>query len=238
MRERMTTAYEEARVAMRRAAERNKRYYDVRVRAKEYRKGQWVYYFNPRKFVGRQDKWERKYTGPFLIVGTPSPVTVQLQRSKGAKTMTVHVDKVKPFLGKVPKSWLAAEPSSEVRELPERADDQETLVKAPYELDVEPELEEQSVPRIDYEVDGARPLERPRREVRAPKYLDEYVRLIAAKTTFEVTGTGFLDRMPFLSPNEQCESTEGISEFRRQQVKITQRTNPSDTCSSYIKYYV
>jgi len=45
--------------------------------------------------------------------------------------MTVHVDKVKPFLGEVPKSWLAGEPSSEVRELPERADDQETLVKAP-----------------------------------------------------------------------------------------------------------
>jgi len=43
MRERMMTAYEEARVALRRAAERNKRYYDVRVRAREYRKGQWVY---------------------------------------------------------------------------------------------------------------------------------------------------------------------------------------------------
>ena len=34
MRQRMMTAYEEARVALRRAAERNKRYYDVRVRAK------------------------------------------------------------------------------------------------------------------------------------------------------------------------------------------------------------
>ena len=185
MTERMMTAYEEARVALRRAAERNKRYYDVRVRAKAYRKGQWVYYFNPRKFVGRQDKWERKYTGPFLIVGTPSPVTVQLQRSKGAKTMTVHVDKVKPFLGEVPKSWLAGEPSSEVRELPERADDQDTLVKAPYdepvdELNVEPESEGESIPRIDYKVDGARPLERPRREVRAPKYLGEYVRLMTA----------------------------------------------------------
>ena len=56
MRERMTTAYEEARIALRRAAERNKKYYDVRVRAKEYIKGQWVYYFNPRKFVGRQEK--------------------------------------------------------------------------------------------------------------------------------------------------------------------------------------
>ena len=58
--------------------------------------------------------------------------------------MTVHVDKVKPFVGEVPKSWLAGEPSSEVRELPERADDQETLVKAPYdepddELNVKPD---------------------------------------------------------------------------------------------------
>ena len=98
--------------------------------------------------------------------------------------MTVHVDKVKPFLGEVPKSWLADEPSSDVRELPERADDQETLVKAPHdELNVEPEPEGENVSslQINYEVDSARPLERPRREARAPKYLDEYVRLVAAK---------------------------------------------------------
>ena len=181
MRERMTTAYEETRSALQRAAKRNKRYYDIRVRAKEYKKGQWVYYYNPRKFVGRQDKWERKYTGPFLIVDTPSPVTVQLQRRKGAKTMTVHIDKVKPFLGEVPKSWLTDEPSSDVRELPERAHDK-TLVKAPITEPVseqvnaksaDNELEEESAlsPDIDYEVDSTRPAERPRRAVRAPKYL-------------------------------------------------------------------
>ena len=51
MRERMTTAYEETRAALQKSAARNNRYYDVRVRAKEYRKGQWVYYFNHPKFV-------------------------------------------------------------------------------------------------------------------------------------------------------------------------------------------
>jgi len=133
-RKRMTTAYEETRAVLQKPAERNKKYYDVRVLAKEYTKGQWVYYFNPRKFVGRQDKWERRYAGPFRIIGTLSPVTVQLQRRKGAKTMTVHIDKVKPFLGEVPKSWLADEPSSDVRKLPERATDgsmEEKLVKTP-----------------------------------------------------------------------------------------------------------
>jgi len=46
----------------------------------------------------------------------------------------------------------------------------------------EPVKEKKSVPsmNIDYEVDGARPLERPRRDVRAPKYLDEYLRLVYA----------------------------------------------------------
>ena len=91
-------------------------------------------------------------------------------------------------MGEVPKSWLADEPSSDVRELPERADE-EIFVKAANtepvseqvsaksadnELINEPELEEESAlsPNIDYEVDNTRPAKRPRRAVRAPKYLD------------------------------------------------------------------
>jgi len=48
------------------------------------------------------------------------------------------------------------------------------------ELIDEPELEEESAlsTNIDYEVDSTRPAERARRKVRAPKYLDEYVRLV------------------------------------------------------------
>ena len=71
----------------------------------------------------------------------------------------------------------------------------ETLVKAPSngpsseqiyaeaaddELICEPELEEKSVfsAEIPYEVDSTQPTAR--REVRAPKYLDKYVRLMLA----------------------------------------------------------
>ena len=86
--------------------------------------------------------------------------------------MTVHVDKIKPFLGEVEKSWLTDEPSSDVRELPERADE-ETLVKAPNtepvsgqrtaksannELIDEPEPEEESAlsSNFDHEVNSTR----------------------------------------------------------------------------------
>jgi len=47
------------------AAVRNKRNYDMRVRPQHYSQGQWVYYFNPRKIQSRQDKWRRKYQGPY-----------------------------------------------------------------------------------------------------------------------------------------------------------------------------
>jgi len=79
-------------------------------------------------------------------------------------------------LDEVPKSWLADDPSSDVRELPVRADE-ETFVKAPntesiseqvcaksadIELTDEPELEEESAlsTNIDCEVDSAREAER------------------------------------------------------------------------------
>ena len=100
LQEKLITAYEDVRTELRRAAQRNKRYYDLRVRPHEYRTGDWVYYFNARKYPGRQDKWERKYSGPFLVVETPSPVNVVIQKSERSKPFTVHIDKVKPSLVK------------------------------------------------------------------------------------------------------------------------------------------
>ena len=66
-----------------------------------------MYYFNPRKLVGRQDKWRRKFSGPFLIIKVVGPVNVVLQRSRRARPFRVHIDKVKPYeFENVLKSWL------------------------------------------------------------------------------------------------------------------------------------
>ena len=67
-----------------------------------------MYYYNPRKYVSRQDKWSRKFTGPFLVIGVPGPVNVKLQRSRRARPFYAHVDKVKPYESeRLPKSWLS-----------------------------------------------------------------------------------------------------------------------------------
>ena len=104
---RMLCAYSLARQHLKGAAVRSKRYYDLRVRPQRYHVGEWVYYYNPRKFTGRQDKWTRKFSGPFLVVSVPGPVNVVLQRSERSRPFCTHVDKVKPYIAEqFPKSWL------------------------------------------------------------------------------------------------------------------------------------
>ena len=187
----MTEAFKETRIALRRAAERNKRYYDVRVGPKQYQVGEWVYCFNPRKFARRQDTCERKYNGPFLVVGTPSAVNVQLQRRKTTKPFTVHIDKVKPYLVDMPKSWLTEEPKTEANESEGRTEEAERL--SDIETDTQDERAEKTDAEkitqnghdsnemagpssADYVVDDTENRDRPKKETRAPKYLDNFVR--------------------------------------------------------------
>ena len=98
----------------------------------------------------RESLADRQQSDPEIgtLVRMRTSKRVQLPRCKGAKTMTIHIDKVKPFLGEVPKSWLTDEPSSDVRELPERADE-ETFVKAP---NTEPVSEQVSAKSADNEL--------------------------------------------------------------------------------------
>ena len=96
--ERMSQAYEMVRKHLGEAALRNKRRYDLRVRPAEYKVGDLVYYYNPRQYRGRQDKWSRKFSGPFKVIRVPGPVNVEIQKTPLSKALIVHVDKVKPYV--------------------------------------------------------------------------------------------------------------------------------------------
>ena len=115
-RTRMTSAFAEVRSTLRQNVERNKRYYNLSVKPKVYEAGQWVWYFNLRKFRGTQMKWRRQYEGPYLVLRVLSPLTVKIQKSAKARPRTVHVDKLKNFVGEPPKSWLVTRIVPEVDE--------------------------------------------------------------------------------------------------------------------------
>jgi len=95
VRDRMQEAYNVVRENLHIAANRNKRYYDMQVKQKSFEVGESVYYFNPRRFQGRSEKWARKYTGPFVVEKVLSPVNYLLRRSPRSKPFVSHVDKLR-----------------------------------------------------------------------------------------------------------------------------------------------
>jgi len=101
-RERIVDAFTDVRTVLRRSAERNKRYYDISVKTKSYEEGQWVLYFNLRKYRGIQMKWKRQYEGPYLITRVMSPLTVEIQHSAKARPKVVHVRGFHPVAGWIP----------------------------------------------------------------------------------------------------------------------------------------
>jgi len=66
--ENMRIAYAAARQKLKVCAERRKKYYDLRVKPKQFAVGDWVYYHYPRRFKSKSAKWQQAYTGPYLIV--------------------------------------------------------------------------------------------------------------------------------------------------------------------------
>ena len=94
---------------LKRSAERRKKDYDLRVNKRSFDVGNWVWYYCPKRVTGRSPKWQRYFSGPYLVVRVIDPVNLVLQRSSKAKTFVVHNDKVKRFQGEPPRSCLDQE---------------------------------------------------------------------------------------------------------------------------------
>jgi hypothetical protein len=102
----LEAAYTLVREELQVAAERRKKQYDLRVREKNFKVGSWVWYYCPRRYQKRSPKWQRMYSGPFLVTKTISPWNDVIQRSKHSLPKVVHADKLRPWLGEPLPSWL------------------------------------------------------------------------------------------------------------------------------------
>ena len=99
-------AYALARRRLHACAERRKKYFDLRVRPEKFSVGDWVFYHYPRRLQSRSLKWQKAYTGPFLIVRMIEPSNCVLQRTPKSKGFVVHLDKLKKCYGDTPTSWV------------------------------------------------------------------------------------------------------------------------------------
>jgi transposase InsO family protein len=116
---RSRSAHRLVREHLKKAAERNKDYYDMRVRPTVFSVGTWVYFYNPRRYQGRSPKWQKMFSGPYLVMEEKGPVNVVIQMSARSKPFIVHIDKLKVWLGDHPKSWIKSDVVVQMEEVSE-----------------------------------------------------------------------------------------------------------------------
>ena len=93
----MRAAHERVRNATQLSAKTQKSYFDARVRAIAFTKGQLVWLYWPKTLLRQQKrKLTRLWFGPYRIVEFKCEVVVQIQHIKTDKMQTVHVDRLMP----------------------------------------------------------------------------------------------------------------------------------------------
>jgi len=95
--ETLESAYRLVREQLRTAAERQKHSYDLRIRPVAFNDGARVLYYTPRRYRGKSPKWQRMYTGPFVVVKRCGLVNYLIQKKPGSRPFVVHVDKLRRF---------------------------------------------------------------------------------------------------------------------------------------------
>ena len=69
-----------------------------------------MWYYTPRRYPGHSPKWQRFYTGPYMIQRACGPVNFVLQRSPKAKAFVAHADKLRPYYGRERGQWKESAP--------------------------------------------------------------------------------------------------------------------------------
>lgn len=105
----MELAYQVARENLNTSSDRSKNHYHVRTRHKSVDVGDWVLFCSPRLFVGKSPKFQRNYSGPFLVIRRLSHVLLVIQNLPRSNEILAPTDKLKPCYGEHPPSWLSGD---------------------------------------------------------------------------------------------------------------------------------
>jgi hypothetical protein len=179
LQDRLEKAYELTRRELKKSAEINKRKYDVRVKPLEYKSGDQVWLFQTKRKRGIQDKWARKYEGPYTVLKTMGPVNLLVSRGPRKRPMCIHVDKVKPITTleseELDQDNPLASTSIELSQYPQHRENSFSEIENDSEI-LASEQASQNVHSEDIFIDSLnlQKNERPRRTRKSPNYLSDY----------------------------------------------------------------
>ena len=126
LRQTISRAHTFARQQLGVAANRQKSYYDKSAQPAKFSAGMYVWYWYPPK---ANCKLGKGWTGPYRVMGCPTEVNVIIQLSPEHAPKRVHINQLKPHLGREPVAWVDYNPpvdsnevQSESAELPGDSD--------------------------------------------------------------------------------------------------------------------
>ena len=114
MRERMRVAHELVAEQLKCAFLRNKTRYDARVKAIQFKSGDFFWFSSPRKKQGLSRKWQPMTSGPYKVVRRVNWVNYVIQKTPKSKPFICHIDTMRKFTGDIPRCWLV-DTSNEVQ---------------------------------------------------------------------------------------------------------------------------
>ena len=91
----MMKAYETVRNSLKVCAQTRKKTYDFKVRQTEFFLGQEVWYYYPRKYAKRSQKFQFVQVGPYTGERKVGTVNYLIRKNKKSECLLVHVDRLK-----------------------------------------------------------------------------------------------------------------------------------------------
>ena len=103
--ERMQIAFQIVEEQLKFTFDRAKRRYDSRVKAVQFKVGDFCYFYSPRIAPGRGRKFRNQTTGPWKVVKQINDVNYAIAKSPSGKSIIVHVDRLMKYFGELPSIW-------------------------------------------------------------------------------------------------------------------------------------
>ncbi|CAL9691335.1 unnamed protein product [Knipowitschia caucasica] len=163
LQDRMETAHAFARDQLQKAGIRQKRNYDMRAKGKDFNPEDLVWVFSPKRKKGRCPKLDCHWVGPCRVLEKLGEVVYRVQLPPRGRRVALHRDRLAPYMG---DAHPQSRPVSTQRD---KTVGPQTLTVSPSTDTQMPPAPKHVVPRL------AVTPKRPRREIRAPSHLRDFL---------------------------------------------------------------
>ena len=106
LKERMDRIYEFTRDRLQLSSDRMKRYHDVGVIYKEFKPGDPVWLYNPRRRKGHTPKLQKPWEGPYTVLNRINDLVYRVKLSPHSRAKVVHLERLWKYHGENPPTWF------------------------------------------------------------------------------------------------------------------------------------